>query len=58
MLAQDKPKGWHIDYVNPARMTIPQTNFRMGYFINDHYSVAIGVESYEICFTTKSSCKI
>jgi hypothetical protein len=36
----DKPKGWHIDYVNPARMTIPQTNFRMGYFINDHYSVA------------------
>jgi hypothetical protein len=24
--------------VNPARMTIPQTNFRLGYFINDHYS--------------------
>lgn len=42
--AQDKPKGWHIDYVNPARMTIPQTNFRMGYFINDHYSIAIGVD--------------
>lgn len=42
--AQDKPKGWHIDYVNPARMTIPQTNFRLGYFINDHYSVAIGVD--------------
>lgn len=42
--AQDKPKGWHIDYVNPARMTIPQTNFRMGYFLNDHYSIAIGVD--------------
>jgi hypothetical protein len=25
-------------------MTIPQTNFRMGYFVNDHYSVAIGVD--------------
>ena len=23
-------------------MTIPQTNFRMGYFISDHYSIAIG----------------
>ena len=42
--AHDKPKGWHIDYINPARMTIPQTNFRMGYFVNDHYSIAIGVD--------------
>ena len=42
--AHDKPKGWHLDYINPARMTIPQTNFRMGYFISDHYSVAIGVD--------------
>lgn len=40
--AHDKPKGWHIDYINPTRMTIPQTNFRMGYFINDHYSISIG----------------
>ena len=42
--AHDKPKGWHVDYINPARMTIPQTNFKMGYFISDHYSVAIGVD--------------
>lgn len=42
--AHDKPKGWHIDYINPVRMTIPQTNLRIGYFINDHYSVAIGVD--------------
>ena len=30
--AHDKPKGWNIDYVNPGRMTIPQTNLRIGYF--------------------------
>ena len=42
--AHDKPKGWHSDYLKPGRMTIPQTNFRMGYFVNDHYSVAIGVD--------------
>ncbi len=42
--AHDKPKGWHIDYVNPARMTIPQTNLRIGYFINDHYNISIGVD--------------
>lgn len=42
--AKDKPKGWHIDYFNPARMTIPQTNLRIGYFINNHYSIAVGVD--------------
>ena len=42
--AIDRPKGWHIDYINPARMTIPQTNFKMGYFISNKYNVAIGVD--------------
>ncbi|MEO8932727.1 MAG: hypothetical protein ABI295_00345 [Xanthomarina sp.] len=41
--AQDKPKGWHIDYINPARMTIPQTNFKLGYFISDNYYLAFGL---------------
>jgi hypothetical protein len=44
VVADDKPKGWHIDYINPGRMTIPQTNFRLGYFVNDHYGVSIGVD--------------
>lgn len=44
VVANDKPKGWHLDYINPARMTIPQTNFKMGYFISDHYNIAIGVD--------------
>ena len=42
--AHDKPKGFHIDYFNPARMTIPQTNFRIGYFISDHYNISIGFD--------------
>jgi hypothetical protein len=42
--AQDKPKGWHVDYINPARMTIPQTNFRLGYYITDKYNISIGVD--------------
>jgi len=42
--AHDKPKGWHCDYLNPARMTIPQTNLRIGYFISDHYNISIGFD--------------
>jgi hypothetical protein len=51
MVAHDKPKGWDIDYINPSRMTIPQTNFRMGYFIDDHYSISIGVDHMKYVMT-------
>jgi hypothetical protein len=44
VMANDKPKGWQLDYVNPSRMTIPQTNLRIGYFINDHYNISIGLD--------------
>lgn len=44
VVAHDKGKGWHLDYFNPFRMTIPQTNFRLGYFISNNYNVSIGVD--------------
>ena len=42
--AKDKGKGWHIDYLNPTRVTIPQTNAKIGYFISDKYSISIGLD--------------
>ena len=42
--AEDKPKGWHIDYINPGRITIPQTNVKVGYFVSDKYTVSFGVD--------------
>lgn len=51
MAAHDKPKGWHVDYINPANMTIPQTNLRLGYFFSDHYSVTIGVDHMKYVMT-------
>ncbi len=56
--ADDKPKGWHVDYINPTRMTIPQTNFRIGYFINDHYSIAIGVDHMKYVMTQGQTANI
>ena len=42
--AKDKPKGWHIDYINPSKITIPQTNIKIGYFISDKYTISLGVD--------------
>jgi len=58
MTAHDKPKGWHIDYINPVNMTIPQTNLRIGYFINDHYSVAVGVDHMKYVMTQNQTANV
>lgn len=43
--AHDKPKSITFrNYLQPDRVTIPQTNFRIGYFISDHYNVSGGID--------------
>ncbi|MEZ0006714.1 hypothetical protein ABH942_002091 [Flavobacterium sp. 28YEA47A] len=56
--AHDKPKGYHLDYVNPGRMTIPQTNLRIGYFISDHYNVSIGVDHMKYVMTQGQTANV
>ena len=56
--AHDKPKGWHIDYVNPSKMTIPQTNLKLGYFVTDKYSVSIGVDHMKYVMTQNQTVNI
>ncbi|TYA86799.1 hypothetical protein [Seonamhaeicola marinus] len=44
--AHDNPqdKFGFKEHLNPGRMTIPQTNFRIGYFLNDNYSISFGFD--------------
>lgn len=56
--AHDKPKGYHIDYVNPSRMTIPQTNLRFGYYITDHYNISIGVDHMKYVMTQDQTANV
>lgn len=56
--AVDRPVGWHINYINPTMMTIPQTNFRLGYFINDHYNISVGVDHMKYIMVQNQSVKI
>ena len=56
--AHDKPKGWHVDYITPGRMTIPQTNFKLGYFFTDKYSVSIGVDHMKYVMTQNQTANV
>ena len=58
IVADDKPKGYHIDYINPLRMTVPQTNFRVGYFISNHYNVSIGLDHMKYVLRQNQISKI
>ncbi len=40
--AKDRPTKFNLDYFHPTKITIPQFNFRFGYFITDRLSVSIG----------------
>jgi hypothetical protein len=42
--ADDKPKPFGIYYFKLDEVTIPQTNFRVGYFFKENYTVSIGVD--------------
>ena len=40
MIAKDRPTDFSFDdYLNPLRVTIPQTNARIGYFIKDNLAL-------------------
>jgi len=56
--AKDKPKGWHVDYINPARMTIPQTNFKLGYFISDNYTVSFSIDHMKYVMTRNRNRRV
>lgn len=42
--ANDAPTGIHMDYINPLRLTIPQTLCRIGYFMSDKYALSLGFD--------------
>jgi hypothetical protein len=45
LTASDRPTAIGIDpYLNPLDMTLPQTNFKVGYFFKDNYAISFGVD--------------
>lgn len=43
--AVDKQIKFNVDpYFHPKKLTVPQTNFRVGYFINNKYDISFGFD--------------
>lgn len=42
--ADDKPNPFGLKFFSPGDLTLPQTNYRFGYFIKDNYNIVIGAD--------------
>lgn len=57
--ATDRPSPLSADvYLNPDNFTIPQYNIRLGYFINDRYSISIGEDHMKYVMKDYQTVKI
>lgn len=59
MTASDRPSAVGIHpYLNPLGMTLPQTNFKVGYFIADHYAISFGVDHMKYVMDQEQTAQI
>ncbi|WP_233862427.1 hypothetical protein [Tenacibaculum piscium] len=57
--AQDRQTKFSFNkYFNPGNVTIPQTNYRIGYFFKENYTVSIGVDHMKYVMIDDQNVKI
>ena len=59
VIAKDRQSVFGADpYLNPARATIPQYNFRLGYFISNHWDISFGIDHMKYVVQDYQTVKI
>lgn len=59
VVANDRPTKFSFrDYFNPGRITIPQTNLRIGYYFHNNYSISFGVDHMKYVMKNGQDVKI
>lgn len=56
--ATDRPTPLGFDYIDPTKITIPQNNYRLGYFISDRFSLSIGLDHMKYVITQDQEVNI
>ena len=56
--AKDRITNFTFDYFHPTKVSLPQTNLRIGYFITDNYTISIGVDHMKYVMESYQTVKI
>jgi hypothetical protein len=59
VIAKDRQSPFEIEtYFSITKFTIPQYDFRIGYFINDHYNISVGSDHMKYVMQNNQTVKI
>lgn len=59
VVAKDRQSEFDADtYINPTNATIPQYNFRIGYFIKNNYTISLGIDHMKYVMVQNQVVKI
>jgi len=59
VVAKDRQSPFNVrTYFSPSSITIPQYNFRFGYFFDDHYNISIGADHMKYVMQQFQTVKI
>ncbi len=59
VIAKDRQTPFSVDqYINPKNITIPQYNFRIGYFIKKNWHISFGVDHMKYVMQADQNVKI
>ena len=57
--AKDRQTPFALDpYFHPGRITIPQTNFRLGYFFKENWNISFGVDHMKYVMVQNQTARI
>lgn len=59
VVAYDRQTPFALDpYLHPTKLSIPQTNLRIGYFISNHYNISFGIDHMKYVIEQNQAVKI
>ena len=59
VVAYDRQTPFALDpYFHPTKLSIPQTNLRIGYFISNHYNISFGIDHMKYVMEQNQAVKI
>ena len=58
VVAHDRPTHFDLRYFSPARLTVPQYQYRAGYYISDKYSISAGFNHMKYVMDAFQTVKI
>lgn len=59
VVGKDRQSDFDLElYFSPVKFTIPQYNFRLGYFINDRYDISFGIDHMKYVMQNGQTVKI